>query len=419
MQRNTNPNRAKIGNLLWYAASLMLAFFIWMVATTQADPIEERRLPQQIQVQVINDPGVVVVEPVARNVVVTLRAQQSVLSALTSEDIIVRADLTGMGPGRHTVDLETILSRRAHADTQPRVLTVVLEEVQTQQVEVRADILSMPPPVYNVERIRFTENQVRVSGAASKVEEVVAVEVELDLSNQRSTLETDMRLIPVDANGAPVADVTLEPQSVDVTVEIVRREDVREVFITPNIDVTSLPEGFVLSSINFDPKTVLIVGSQDELAALPDRLFTERIDLAGRTEDFEISVPLAFPDQPLPLLGNQNITVIVNIAAQTANRQFEDISVNVIGLANDQSAQISPDQVTVLVTGPQSALEAMVADDIRVVVDVQGLTPGTYELTAVGSSRGGQVRSDDISILPATVAVTITDNNAVSPTATP
>jgi YbbR domain-containing protein len=417
MQRNRQKNRVLLNNLIWFLASFAMAFLVWIIATVQADPIQERRLTQQIPIQIEPEPGLVIVEQNTRNAVVTIRAQQSVISALTMEDVIVRADLSHLGPGKHTVPLETVLARRAVADTQPRQITVTLEELQAQQVDVTYNIINEPPASYELGDVVFDQPQVMVSGATSRVQQVVTAQVALDLSNQRAPLETALRLIPIDADGDTVPDVVLEPQTIGITVNITRREGVREVFVTPNIDISSLPEGYILSSIAIEPQTVLVLGSPEELASIPDTLFTDRIQLTGRTSDFEVVVPVMFPDDPLPLLGDQIITVSISITAQTATRQFDNIPVSTIGLDDDLQAQFVPEQVAVLVSGPQNVLGGLQSEDVHVVLDLNGLEPGTYDLSPVVSVNQGGIDPQDITALPASVNVTI--RFEVEATATP
>ena len=417
MTRTVRANNTLTNNLIWLAASLALAALVWIIAATQADPIGERRFPQ-IPVQMNPDPGLVMMDRAARTVRVTVRAQQSVLNLLTAEDIVVRADLGGLGPGTHTVELEADVARRATIDTQPRQIGVVLEALQSQQVMVDPIILNEPPVNYTRSQPVLGQSQVMVSGPASQVQQVVAARAPINLADRRDSLETEVRLLPVDAEGGVVSDVTLDPQMVGVSVAISRRDDVREVTVSPNIDTTTLPDGYVISSIGYAPQTVLVMtgSGTDSGARVPNTLLTERIDLTGRTDDFEITVPVVFPpgEPELPLLGDQVVTVLISITAQASTEQFEQIEVEVIGLEDGLTAQIVPDQVSALVTGPQAVLEDLSSEDIRVVLDLAGREPGTYELTPSASIDQGQIDASGIALLPSLIAVTVENGEAAT-----
>lgn len=390
-------------NLFWFSASLLLAFMVWVIATSGT--IQERRF-NTVAVQVEYDPGLLVTDVSVRTVRVTVRAQQSVLGLLTQDDVRVRADLHGRGPGVHDVTLRVDVARRAFADTQPRQITVTLEEIQTKFVEIRPVITQDLPAGFQREAPTFSVTEVQVSGAASRVQQVAAARVTLNLADQRTTFERDLSLTAIDAQGNEVTGITLEPQTIRVTVPITQRNDVREVSIRPDIDTNSLPDGYnLLSPLVYSPQTMFVSG---DLTLLPDILFTEPISLADRTSSFEVSVPVVLPDDNLFILGEPNVLVTVNIAPRILTRQFNNIPVTILGLGTGLEAQLVTSRVTVLVTGPQVELELLEEDDIRVVIDLNGLTPNTYELVPLVSNAQGQVQADNVSVLPSTISVTIT-----------
>mgnify|MGYP001176890127 CR=1 FL=1 len=412
-----NSRQTVVNNLLWFLASLALATFIWISSSAQSDPIIERRYTQ-VPILVELDSGMLLIDQATRNAQVTIRSQQSIVNLLSREDIIVRADLRGLPAGTHTIELKTDVARRAIADTQPRQITVTIETIQSKSVPVVAYITSTNEPPTNFTRTepQFSLQNVTVSGASSLVGRVVSARAVLDLSVQRETYVGDIRLVPVDADGRTVNDVTLDPQTVQATVEIRRRDDLRELAIAPNLDTQTLTQGYVITSVSYDPQTVFVIGSPQDLATLPDTLRTELIDLSGYTSDFEVQVPLVLPeDISLSILGNPLIRVFVNIDAQTTTRQFEDVSVDVIGVAEGLAYRILPDKVTALVTGGQSILDSMNADDIRIIVDMNGKTAGTYDITPQVASGRSDILAQDISILPATLTIVLSNGSEVTP----
>jgi YbbR domain-containing protein len=411
MRRGFSLNRAVIDNLIWFSGSLALAFFVWMTATLQSDPIEQRRF-LRLDVRMTAPPGLIISTPVVSNRLasVVVRAPRSVLDVLTNEEILVTADLSGMGSGDHTVDLQVSLARQPASvvDIIPRVQHVVMEEAAQRQVPLRAVVTSEPPAGYSRDEPVFDVklNQALVSGAASKVAEVVAAQVELDLGQQRNPYEADLRLVAVDADGSAVAGVVLDPQVVHVLVSIRRRDDVREVSVRPNIQGTP-PAGYVLSTLSYDPQAVLVSGAPGQLASLPDTLDTMPIDLSERIASFQVSVPVLLPDEKLLLLSAQNVTVSVEIKPVTGSRQFDTIPIEVLGLADGFGAHLAPNQVSVLVTGPQAQLDALKADEIRVALDLNGLVSGNYTLKPSVSVGQGQLPAISISVLPAEIDVEI------------
>ena len=96
MQRSANGNRRLIlDNLVWFIGSMILAFLIWMIATLQSDPIQQQRFRDRIPVHMNADAGLLITYPAVANrqASVVIRAPSSVLDLLTSDEIVVSADL--------------------------------------------------------------------------------------------------------------------------------------------------------------------------------------------------------------------------------------------------------------------------------------------------------------------------------------
>jgi len=406
-------NRIIMNNLVWMIASLALAFWVWFVATTQANPIELRRF-SNLPVQLNVSEDMLVIDPPLRPVRVTVRGQQSVIDGLTNEDIVVRADLTNLAPGTHTVPLVAEVARNtinALAETQPTQITVMLEIIEAQQKPVNLLVAEPPPTDFTYDLPVSDILQAQVSGAASAVANVVSVQGKIDLSEQRNPIDLDVRLEPVDADGNVVEDVNVEPQNARVTVSVFQRDDVRQVSIRPQILVETLPDGYVLSTISYEPQTIFVSGTPRTLANLDSTFFTSPIALTDRTSDFEVSVAIEFPDEVTPVMnGEDRVTVSVGIEELTTVRQFDEISVDIIGVANDLSATLTPDVISVVLNGPISLLDTITVNDIQVVVDLNGLGVGNHEVTPSVVVNQGELLEGEITLLPPTVTVILIPN---------
>jgi len=149
-----------------------------------------------------------------------------------------------------------------------------------------------------------------------------------------------------------------------------------------------------------------VVGSAEALASLPDSLRTERITLEGRTEDFDIVVPVILNNDELTLLGERSVTVSVGITVRGTTLTFDNIPVTVIGLDEDVlEATLVTNQVTVFVSGPQPILSALEAEDIGAVLDLNGLASGTHDVPLTVTTSEGEIES----VSHPEITVTITE----------
>ncbi len=408
----SNRQRVLLSNLFWFLGSLALAFLVWIIATFQSNPVIQQRFPDLIEVRLTPDEGMLITAPITANrmATVVVRAPRSVQELLRADEIELWADLTGLSPGEHTVDIQAHLSRQPGTivDISPSRIRLTLEEAAQKQVPLRAVISSEPPAGYSRDEPTFdvSLNQVLVSGTASRVNEVIAAQAVLDLRQQRNPYEADIRLIAVNADDNIVSDVTIDPAVVHVLVNIRRRDDVREISVRPNIQGEP-PAGYVLNALSYEPQTVLVSGAPASLAALPETLSTAPIDLSQQTDTFSISVPVEMPDSSLIVLSQENINVRIEISAVTTSRQFDSITVETLGVPPNSEVHLAPSVVSVLVTGPLAQLDAMTAADIRVLLDLNNLSPGNYTLVPTVSLSQPQAATANTSVLPAEIDVEI------------
>lgn len=412
-QINLQLNPQIVNNIQWFLASLGLSVLVWLIASTQADPIESQdfdRVPVMVQV----DEGLQVITTISP-VTVTVRAPESVLDNVRVNEIVVTADLQGVSAGEYAnIPLSVdILRSRANGETSAVIASIVVEEIQSKLVAIEPIVDADLPPDYEYSDIALNDVEVQVTGASGAVSQVDGVQLQIRLRDQRATFEDDFALVAVNADGQTVSGVTLEPASTHVTVTINRSSNVRAVSIIPDIDADSLPDGYNFVDVEYSPQTVFVQGDLD---ALPDVLYTQPIDLTNRLEDFEMNVAVLPPDDFL-ILGNGRVSVTVNIAPATVREQFEGVPVVAIGANPDLLTRIAPETVAVSINIPQADADQISLEDIRVVVDVTNLDVNTYELEPIVTISIGNIPEENISVLPATISVTISELAEVTPEA--
>ena len=117
-----------------------------------------------------------------------------------------------------------------------------------------------------------------------------------------------------------------------------------------------------------------------------------------------LSVELKLPPGVTPV-ETEPVQVVIIIEPRQGNRPLE-ILVKAVGLGDDLEVTLSPETVTVILSGPLPVLEQLdIPKDIIVTVDLTGLEAGTYQLRPTVDL----LRSDIIieSKFPAVISVTI------------
>lgn len=403
-------------NLLWFMASLALSFFVWMIATAQNDPIVQRpylNIPVQVEV----DDGLIVANPDAiQPIRVSVRARQSVLNALTVNDITARANLHGLGPGLHTIELDVRASRPAFVDPIPRQYTIELAQRIARQKPVQPNIIANPPTgfTYTPEDIVYSDRQVLVTGMDARVNQVDRLLFDLDLSQQRSDFNADVPLYAVDINGRRVTGVEIAQPTVNVTIDIVEVPGEFELPIFPDVDYASVPPGYTARLGSYRPETISITVPPELSDQRPNLMYTERIDLTGRTSSFTISVPVQ-PVRGLTIINNQPVEVTILIEATIGQRQYDAIPVEFLSQNPDYDAEVIPSTITVLLTGPQPVLDRLRPEDISASVDLTGLGPGRYDRPVTVTVSTAAISPQDIRVVPSAIVVFISERQPAAP----
>ena len=229
------------------------------------------------------------------------------------------------------------------------------------QLPAHLALLEAPPTTVSV-RLRGPESLIRrikPSGVALGVELG-----DLPLGEQQVTLaESDLSGIP---RGVDVDSI--EPNPVHIRLDDHYRRRVR-------LDVPFLgqpPEGYAFYGATVVPEELTLEGPQSELRLI-DLLQTTPVRLDQRTEPFTATVRATPAHSALHVVEPDPIEVLVEVDVAPVERTFLGVPVEAIGQTYQTS--VTPEKTAVTLSGPPALLERLRPRQLRLVVDVSGLTP--------------------------------------------
>ena len=216
-----------------------------------------------------------------------------------------------------------------------------------------------------------TEVSVRLRGPESLIRRLdpvgMALAVELaamELGEQEVTLsKNDLRGVP---RGIEVDFI--EPDKVAVQLDKRERRTVA-------IDVAFLgqpPEGYAFYGAQVQPDRMTLEGPESELALL-SFMRTEPVRLDRRRSPFTVTLRATPPHPSLRILENEAIRVRIDVDVAPVERTFTGVPVEAIGQVYETT--VAPTRATVTLSGPPALLERLRPQQLRLVVDVNGLTP--------------------------------------------
>ncbi len=395
--------------------ALILAFVVWVSAVVNADPNEEGVF-EPVTINVIGqDPGLLLVGDFQDDVSLTLRAPKSIWATLNTNPDLVSAwiDLSGLGTGEHTVNvqLQVDISPIRILEVDPEEVSVSLEPLLSKEMPVELVIEGEPPLGYRQGEAVVQPENATVTGAESVVTQVAEVIARLDLTGAIDTIERDVELIAVDGNRAVIPDVTVTPRVAHITQPVSLLGGFKNVVVKV-VTTGKVQEGYRLTNISVSPLTVTLFADNPQLIEdIPGFVETLPVDLTGLQDYYETVVSLNLPEG-VRVVSDQRVLVQVSIAAIEGSLTLT-VPVEVIGLAPDLVAVISPETVDIIVAGPLNILESLTAEDFQVVVDLSGQPPGVYQRVPEVVRFPDEVRVQ--TILPETIEVEI----LVTPTSIP
>jgi YbbR domain-containing protein len=415
-----------VENAVWLIGSILLAVIVWFAAENQQNPVQQQRFRDTIPVQVLNDGTMLVVNPPSP-VEVVVRAPLSVWNILQDGDITVTADLRGQGSGAHTVTLAAALSpERLGAVSEVLPSQITIELAQRSEQIFNISIVQTPGPPVGFE-INPPPPQLttKVSGSDAQVKQVAQVVARVNLSSETKPVTRILQLEAVDAEGNAVSGVVLTPSEVTVDLHIQPRPGVTVLSVSPTVLSATLPQGYLYRA-TANPATVAVQGNFSAIEAMKGSVATDDIDLTNHTQTFQQAVKLALPPG-VTLTDPVNVVVTIQIDAINMTRQFDNIPVQTQGLDKiDFGITVLPNQVTVVVTGPQAAMETLQASDITVIAPLSGLAGGTYTVPLTPSVAHAGLTADNTTLtIPekqaqvTVVALHPTPTSTITPTPLP
>ena len=363
--------------------ALALAAAAWVAAEWQENPIITAEFDQPIAVRVVNrPPDIYLVDGWQQDVRVRLRAPRSVWDRLTTQRFDAVLDLapegTPLTPGTFSVPVKVSINLEPSLilAVEPKWIEIELEGIRERLVPVSVEMRGEPELGYETSEPIVMSDTVKVRGPASQVDKISQVVASVSVQGARDTVQVDdASLTPVDAAGTRVSGVTLDPERIQVRVLVTQQPNFKEMLV--KVEVLGQPDpDYRVTDVRINPSIIKIIGSPSVLGDLSGFLTTVPISIAGRTEDVVERLPLDLPPGVATVDPSEPaVQVTVEIepfpGSLTVTR-----TVTFQGLQPGLMAQVSPEVVEVLLSGPRPRLSTLLPEDVRVILDLSNLRLG-------------------------------------------
>jgi len=279
--------------------SILMGLIVWLIAINQENPLIVREFPDRITIRLRGLPDTL--QPTTdlskESVRVTLRAPNSAWLELQPVDINAYVDLSGLEPGVHDVPVQVEVANPSVVVTevQREQLRIQLDQVITKTVPVRVEVVDAAAFGYDSLTPIVNPSQVTVRGPSSQVEQIESAETQVNLRSARSQVERIQGVTLTDTARQPVDRVEVEPRLVTIVVPVERWPFRKEVAV--RVDLVGQPApGYVLSTVNLDPATVVLRGQKEVLDEVPGFVETSPFSVDGAKADLQRTLDLLLPE---------------------------------------------------------------------------------------------------------------------------
>lgn len=324
-----------------------------------------------------------VVSGVPEYVSVSFEGPTGILTpTLVQGNFDIYADLTGLGPGQHTVELQVAnISPELGVYIEPRTVDVTIEERATEEFPVNVDFLNADQLAPGRELIgsQVEPETVTISTSQSIIDQVGVVKVFIDLTGEESSINNREAQVNIYDHQGNQLDVASDPEDVGVSVQIE----------SPNKNVPvevqttgQLPEGYTLNGISANTEEVEVRAITEVLESV-NAVSTEPIDLSQITETTTLDVPLDLPsDVYVPSTETIEVTVEVSSDGENVeNNNTNEVSVEQDNASEEAQAAVAEDTEAAESTETASTEEVETAEgeQTQVIEDVPIQTTGSTQ----------------------------------------
>lgn len=373
--------------------SLLFSVVLWLVVVNIADPDAIKSF--SIPVEIINKdiitemgkvPNVIGDTDIA---VFYISGPRSYVEDMSSDDFNVTADLSQID-----------LSQEGEAKLVPIVITakrnerrieivrrsvnmqITLEDRLEQKFVISAEAAGTPAEGYAIGKVEVTPNLLKVSGPASVVSQISRVGASINVDGVSSDVSDNVLPVLYDKNGSVMSSDLLELNQTAVTIKA-------QILATKNVpvrcQVSGTPAtGYEYRTVECAPETVLVKGQ----AAILNRISVinipaDVVNIDGVVDDVELTVDIApyLEGLGISLVDESNSQIAVTVTVERKEiRAFEfpTENIKITGLPADYELTFNADTVSLNIRALEEDLEALVLENIQVLLDVTDMEPGTY-----------------------------------------
>ncbi len=294
----------------------------------------------------------------------------------------------------------------------PSYVTVTIKDKISVTKDIDYDLINAQylSEELSVESVELNRSEVVVKGSEDAINNIASVKALIDLRDESlkdvgTYTLNNIRLVAYDSNGEVLDNVEIVPTTLTATITL----DTYSKSVPVEVRTTgTLVTGRAIASIlinNSNSYSVTIYGDEEQISGITSVPVTINVDGEGANSTRNYNVTISRPTG-VRALSENNASIMVTFGDER-QKEVEISTISSRNLASGYTANIiGTSSVPVIVKGVQSVIDEVDATNINAYIDLEGYTPGEYDVEV-------QIENDDPRlnyVVSSTVRVRISNN---------
>lgn len=349
--------------------SLLAAFCLWIFVMERMDPViirslENVKIKEIVNIKELKEKGLVLSSGQDLSVSVDFRAKRSILLNYirTVPDVNIRVEKPVVGDNTATLLVDA--PSGVEYSFEPKTFTLKLEESAVSEKNIDIHYEGTPKENFLISQIHLSKQKAYVEGAKDRIDKVAKLTGTIDVEGVSKDYSIKARIIPVDADGTEVTDVTVDTDYTIVDVKVDESKEVPVKVRLVNSENKLVEDSSLLPSV----EKVTIYGPSDKLDAIQE-IATKKILVHDYNQDtdkeFELQAPegIRLSTQQVKLIEKEDQRDLFTL-------EIPSSQIVLTGTKNvDKIKKILPPSITVaLYTNKDHAL-SISEKDVQLLID--------------------------------------------------
>lgn len=375
--------------------SVLIAAILWLYVGKEADPVKTQSFGNIAVtftgVDQLESQGLTISKGTEQKISVRIQARNSILRELAQDgNIVVTANVSTITqPGEYELDytitpkLSTVggtLSNVEILGKSPSVITITVSRQTVRNVEVRCRFTGSVADGFEIGQAVIAPATIQISGTEEEASRVSYAEVVVNESELSTTFVGDMPFVLYDYDNQPIENtkgITTDVSTVQVTLPVMKLKEVP-------LQVDVIEGGGATkdnATITIEPSSIIVGGGQEALDAISEIVLgSVELDKVIGSQDYTFTIPL---DQALTnVSGVTQAKVHVEITG-LVTRTIDVNNIELLYKPDGYQIEAVTQSCQVLIRGTQEAVDAVIASQLRIVVDCSDISgTGTQTVPA-------------------------------------